>query len=192
VHKRSALTELEGCVLGVIGARGPCTPYAVRREFQASPSQHWSASAGAIYPLIQRLRRRRWIRLEGKTGDGRKGKLYVLTAAGRQVLRGWLGPPSTPFAISVPLDPVRDRVGFLGMLPPLDQAAFVTDALERLRAHLLEIDRYAAQTRAAGDVFEEMVSDGARRMVEARIAWLGDVAQRLGIPTSIHQRGIEP
>jgi DNA-binding PadR family transcriptional regulator len=75
--KAIALTELEGSVLGMIGVKGPCTPYALRREFLDSPSQYWSASSGAVYPLVLRLEERGLIRLKGKTADGREGNLYV-------------------------------------------------------------------------------------------------------------------
>src|SRR5215470_17811250 len=77
----AALTELEGCVLGMIALRGPCTPYAVRREFQESPSQYWSASAGAVYPLVVRMLRRRLVHAQRKPEEGRGAILYSLTAA---------------------------------------------------------------------------------------------------------------
>ena len=43
-----ALTELEGAVLGTIKQKGPCTPYAVRREFRSSLTPYWSGSAGNV------------------------------------------------------------------------------------------------------------------------------------------------
>jgi hypothetical protein len=35
-----SLSELEGCVLGLVWAKGPCTPYTVRKVFQASRSAY--------------------------------------------------------------------------------------------------------------------------------------------------------
>jgi hypothetical protein len=36
------LTNLEAAVLSVIWSEGPCTAYAVRRQFQRSLSSHWN------------------------------------------------------------------------------------------------------------------------------------------------------
>src|SRR5262249_54368955 len=127
------LTELEGAVLGVIRAKGPCTPYAVRREFQKSLTPYWSGRAGALYPLVARLMRRRLLRAVRATGDGRGGTLYTLTAAGDRALRQWLAPPLSPLILGAPPDPIRTRVGFLGLLSPEERHAFLTDAGDNLQ-----------------------------------------------------------
>jgi DNA-binding PadR family transcriptional regulator len=53
---------LEGCVLGILWERGPCTAYAARKVLRESPSPYWSGSAGAVYPLLARLEGRRLVR----------------------------------------------------------------------------------------------------------------------------------
>ena len=63
-------TELEAAVLGVIWQQGPCTAYAIRREFQTSDSPRWSGSAGATYPLLRRLEKLELI----KSTENRRGK----------------------------------------------------------------------------------------------------------------------
>lgn len=177
------LTELEGCVLGMIGTTGPCTPYAIRRGFRESPSQYWSASAGAIYPLIVRLQRRRLIRLKRKTGDGREGKLYALTPAGESALRRWLGPPCPATAIGVPPDPLRNRVAFFAMLKSAERAAFLKDAIDGVARHLEEVQSYTQCQERQGQSDEYLVSLGAKLMLEARLAWLREMAHRLGVRT---------
>src|SRR4051812_11643127 len=97
-----ALTELEGAVLGTIKQKGPCTPYAVRREFRSSPTPYWSGRAGAIYPVVARLARRGLVRAVGPPGDGRGGVVYAVTAAGDRALRRWLGPPFSPLTAGTP------------------------------------------------------------------------------------------
>ena len=52
VRRRS---ELECFVMGLVWQFGPVSPYEIRRHMQESPSTQWSASAGAIYPLLTRL-----------------------------------------------------------------------------------------------------------------------------------------
>jgi DNA-binding PadR family transcriptional regulator len=176
----AALTELEGCVLGLIATRGPCTPYAVRRELQESPSRHWSASAGAVYPLVRRLQRRGLVRVHGRMADDRRGRLYALTSAGQRAFRAWLGPPCLPAAVSVPPDPLRSRVAFLSVLERHAQAALLADALARMAAHLREVGTYTERKQAEGDRFEYLVSRGAYLMMQARIAWLEESARALG------------
>src|SRR5262245_25540240 len=118
------LTELEGTTLGIIGVRGACTPYAVRREFLVSPSPYWSGSAGAIYPLIARLEKRGLIRVADRTADQRSGKLYCLTASGRRTLRNWMGTPLPPEVTGVPPDPLRNRIEYFALLTREEQKAF--------------------------------------------------------------------
>jgi DNA-binding PadR family transcriptional regulator len=49
------LTDLEGAVLADVATRGTATSYAVAQTFSQSPSEYWSGSAGAVYPLVKRL-----------------------------------------------------------------------------------------------------------------------------------------
>jgi DNA-binding PadR family transcriptional regulator len=167
------LTELEGCVLGLLKLRGPRTPYAIRREFLASPTPHWSGSAGAIYPLVGRLAKRGLVRAARGTGDGRGGTLYALTAAGGRALRGWLGPPLSPLTLGLPPDPIRTRVGFLGLLPEEERRSFLAAAEEDLRRQLAEA------LPPADDPFERWAARALYLMREARLAWVREMAEAL-------------
>src|SRR5262245_54643433 len=164
------LTELEGCVLGVVRARGPCTPYAVRREFLASLTPYWSGSAGAIYPLVERLTRRRLLRAVRPTGDGRRGTLYALTAAGQRALLRWLGPPLSPLTVGAPPDPVRTRVGFLGLLSPAARRAFLAEAADRFGRQLPGLAAAAAD--AGADPFDRWAYRGSYLVMQARLTWV--------------------
>ena len=174
-----ALTELEGAVLGTIRVRGPCTPYAVRREFRSSLTPYWSASAGAIYPVVARLVRRRLIRAARPTPDARGGTLYAVTAAGDRALRRWLGPPFSPLTVGTPPDQVRTRVGFLGLLPPAECAAFLTEAAAGLRGQLAAL---AEVVEMEPEPFERLALRGSYLAAEARLAWVREVAAALGVP----------
>lgn len=167
-----AVTELEGSVLGMVGTKEPCTPYAIRREFQDSPSQYWSASSGSIYPLILRLERRGLIRVKGSAGGGRGGTLYGLTAAGQRALREWLGTLDAPATISVPPDPLRNRIAFFAVLDSNTQRKYLASAVKELRDHLLRVRAYTEQEKAEQRTNEYLVSDGAQRMLESRLEWM--------------------
>lgn len=167
------LSELERCVLGLVALRQPCTPYAVRKVFQDSPSAHWSGSAGSIYPLMRRLEEAGLLR-SAPEDDGRRSRVYRVTPAGRRRLRAWLRPPLDE-AAWFDFDPVRLRVRFLGLVPAAARAAFLDDALERLEEARAQAAATLAGSPAEADPWRHAASLGALRMVEARIAWLEEV-----------------
>jgi DNA-binding PadR family transcriptional regulator len=180
--KRQAkpITELEGAVLGNIAVKGPCTPYAVRREFLASATQYWSASSGAIYPLIRRLAGRGLIHVRKKNDDGRHGKLCMLTAAGSRTLNNWLATLDSTAAISLPPDPVRTRIGFFAILDPARRKALLARAMRKMSSYLSQFRAYTEQAKANKDKGEYLARVGAQRMLEARLQWLQDVARSQG------------
>jgi DNA-binding PadR family transcriptional regulator len=173
------LSELEGAVLGLVWASGPCTAYTVRRTFLRSPSPHWSGSAGTIYPIVQRLERRRLLASEPHSTGRRRSRLYRVTAAGNQALTAWMGPPLPQAAIGVPVDPLRTRTRFLAALSPERQETLLAEARKRLASHLEEIERDVAERRN-GDRYGYLMARGALLSTRARLAWLDEVRRYVG------------
>ena len=110
-------SELEGFVLGLVWQLGPASAYEIRRHMQTSPSTQWSASAGSIYPLMRRLERAGLLKSRERSGGGRGGREYTITAKGQSALREWVGPPLGAAVVTVAHDPLRSRARFLGALP---------------------------------------------------------------------------
>jgi DNA-binding PadR family transcriptional regulator len=175
---KTKLSELEACVLGLVWADGPCTAYAVRRVFQLSPSPHWSGSAGAIYPIVERLKTRRWIRSRPHATGRRRSRLYEITPRGLVRLRQWLGPPLPEWAAAIPADPLRTRLRFLGALPTARRNTFLAEAEARLQEHLKVLKRDFRRRRDQ-DRFSRMMARGAVRMVQARLAWIREIGREL-------------
>jgi DNA-binding PadR family transcriptional regulator len=173
-------TELEGCVLGVLATVGPCTAYVVRRTFLESPSPSWSGSAGAIYPLLRRLRGLGFVEEERRSAGRRRSLGLSLTPAGRAALAGWMRPPLPDVVIGVPSDPLRTRLGFLAVLAPAERRVFLADAAARMAAHLEDIEADEAGHHARGDVVNRVLARGARQMQAARVAWLREATRALG------------
>jgi len=176
----AALTELEGAVLGVLHVRAPCTAYAVRREFLVSPSPFWSGSAGAIYPLLERLERRGLVRSRPQATGRRRSRAYEATAPGLAVFRRWLRPPFAEVAVGVPPDPLRTRIEFLGVLTAAQRARFLSEADARVARNLREVERDVSRHRKAGDLYALLAARGSLRSLRARLAWLAEVARALG------------
>src|ERR1700745_3373896 len=115
---KKKLSEIEGCVLGLLAVDGPATPYAIRKVFLESPSPQWSGSAGTIYPLIERLLRRKLIRSKICFTGKRRGRTISLPTAGSRALGLWLSIPIPEWVAGVPPAPLRTRVRFLGAISP--------------------------------------------------------------------------
>lgn len=170
-------SEFEGCVLGHLSRTGPATAYSVRRAFLVSPSTHWSGSAGAMYPLLERLERRRLVSSRKAPRGGRKAWLYSITPEGRRRFLAWLQPPFSAELISIPPDPLRTRVHFLGVLSRRQRAVLLRAAIEGLRQHLA-----ALEAEAGGNADDRSAQRGAVLITRARLDWLASLQRAARTP----------
>lgn len=165
------LTELEGAVLGAVQLEGPCTAYAVRKVFQRSPSTFWSGSAGAIYPLLERLELQGLLASTVVPRGAARRKTYTLTRAGRTALRRWIGPPLPDRLAALQADPIRTRIGFLASLSPAGRRAFL-EAAEAQIAMEIELTREYGDARKETAPFEFAASRGLVAVHRARLRWI--------------------
>lgn len=174
---RGRRSELECFALGLIWRHGPCSTYDVRRLMQDSPSTQWSASAGAIYPLIRRLERGGLITGRDEAHGRRSRRVYRTTRAGEAALRAWVGPPLAPEAVSVAYDPLRSRARFLGVLAARDRARWVAAALEAMDEVARRVEAWDARYGGADDPVARAITRSGRLDVRTRRAWLGSLAE---------------
>lgn len=173
------LTEVEGCALGVVWQRGPCTAYEVRMEFAVSATPRWSASAGSIYPVLRRLLARRLVEAEAADWGPRSRTRFAITRRGLAELQRWIGPPLGAGIAGPTFDPLRTRSCFLGAMPRAARARFVERARRETRAILAALRAESAGPAAAGD-FEALALRGSVLELEARLRWLDELGGRLG------------
>lgn len=164
---RRPMSELEGTILGELAKRGECTAYALRRCFASSPSSHWSGSAGAVYPVVERLAAERLVAARDATNGRRAARTFRITPAGRKRLEAWLLQPFARDLVSLPPDPIRTRVHFLGALSAEDRNRFVRAAVEHLRWQSEVLD-----ATVPIDEFERHVLRGADAVLAAQCRWL--------------------
>jgi DNA-binding PadR family transcriptional regulator len=172
-------SELECFVLGLVWQRGPCSPYELRRHMASSPSRQWSASAGAIYPLMRRLEAEGLLSSAMARHGRRARREYRMTPAGLTVLRRWLGPPLTEAAITVSHDPLRSRARFLGALSAARQREWIAAALASLDVLAERVQAWQEQFGAGGDPFLELLTRSGELDVAARRGWLKRLRQEL-------------
>ena len=165
-------------MLGLVWQLGGCSAYDVRRTMGDSPSSQWSASTGAIYPLMRRLQRQGLVTMKQEKTGQRARRVYTITTTGRRVLRQWVGPPLAPEAISVAHDPLRSRARFLGVLSPEERDAWVRAATSAL-AEIMARVRAWEQKYGPRDEFQRLVSRNGELETQARQAWLNEMAERL-------------
>lgn len=168
----ASATELECCVLGYIAQEQPCTAYAVRKRLGSSLSSYWSSSAGSIYPLLERLRRRRWILVSEEPFGKRIRKRYRLSASGRRQIERWLSAPVSSRAASHTYDPLRTPVFFLDLVDPDRRRDYLEDARRQTEATLSGHRRELAEVRSQSSPFEILGREGAIGELEARLEWI--------------------
>lgn len=178
------LSELEGAVLGELAKRGESTAYALRRCFASSPSSHWSGSAGAVYPVVERLAAERLVVARDATTGKRAARKFAITAAGRKRLAAWLLQPFGRELDSLPPDRVRTRVHFLGALSVRDRESFLRAAIEHLRWQ-----REVLEGTVPFDDCERYVLRGADAMLAAQQQWLTGL---LAVGTNGGAKGVSP
>jgi DNA-binding PadR family transcriptional regulator len=164
-------SELECFVLGLVWQLGPCSPYEIRRHLQASPSSQWSASAGAIYPLIERLEKGRLIRGRAAATGKRTRTEYAITPAGLRTLRAWIGPPLAREAITVTYDPLRSRARFLRALTPAQRRDWFAAALDALRQVESRVREWQEEFGAT-DPVTSLITRSGEIELEARTRWI--------------------
>ena len=158
---RETPTELEGAALAVIAQGEGCTAYHVKRAFEISPSEYWSGSAGAVYPLVKRLESRGLIERGAQRSRG--ARTLRITSAGCAALRSWFSDVER--AVSPGFDPLRTR---LHLAPAVGGGALAA-LLEGVQVALLE--QLEAPPAPPGDR-AEVDRELYRLWIECRLEWL--------------------
>jgi len=170
------LTELEGTVLGVIWRDGPLTTYAIRSTFSKSRNSHFSGSAGAIYPLVERLKKVGLIHATLHKQGSRESRRVTITPTGKQALRQWLSQDKSDMAV-VEFDPIRTRLHFLGILTPRQRERFIRESMASLQREIEETRLLIESRQQAGNKWGVWGATGALRVLQARLTWLRDILE---------------
>lgn len=173
------LSELEGVCLGIIRKQQPCTAYRVRGELKKAPSSHWQASAGSVYPLLERLEDDGLVATTADEKDGRGRKLLKVTAKGRKALQAWISAGADMLHVSSVTDPVRSRMFFLDALPAPKRREYANELIALMESYLADTKARLGQESEAEDLYDYLASLGAVKITEARLEWLRVVRKRL-------------
>ena len=85
---------LDLLILQTLLVAEPLLGWAISRRIRERSSEVLQVNQGSLYPALHRLEDEGWIDAEWGTVNGRRAKVYRLTAAGRRQLQreeaGWL------------------------------------------------------------------------------------------------------
>lgn len=162
-------------MIGLVWQLGPCSAYDIRRHMHTSPSTQWSGSAGAIYPLVQRLQRRGLLSARTQRSGRRTRRVYAATPAGVKVLRSWIGPPLPADAVTVTYDPLRSRARFLAALTPKQQRAWIAEARRALERVREQVRAWQETYGDAAGMMAGLVTRNGELDVEFRTRWIDEV-----------------
>lgn len=175
----SERSELEMVVIGIVWKRGSCTAYAILKEFVESPSSHFSGSAGAVYPLVERLTKDGLLIQEREKRGKRSRSVYKTSRSGLARLRRWLAPPMSDDAVMANYDSIRTRMYFLSALKPDQQIEFLEDAQLKLREQIKYHNELIQKYDDADDLFSRLAAEGFLDSIKSRMRWLARVQVEL-------------
>ena len=145
-------------VLGMIGLRGPSTPYDLKRGIGHSVGYFWPFPHAQLYAEPERLERMGLVAVQSEDG-GRRRKVYSLTEAGRSALREWLASPTN---VHFQMRDVAELKLFFNELGDPGNVARL--AREQISQHQQRIAEYEEMQARFGELPEV-----ARRMVTLRL-----------------------
>lgn len=177
------LTDLEGVVIAFVYKCQPCTPYAIRKSFEKSPTGKFSNSAGSIYPLVKRLVKRGYLVGDDTPGDGRGSCLYSATPVGIRKVRAWLANLDE-FKIGI-YDPIRSRLANLNLLSGKDQLLWLKSMIALLEQQKDLISLYEEQDFLADDKLLDIVREGLWAENKMRLQWLRNAKAALETETHV-------
>ena len=135
-------------VLGLLAREGPSTPYDLERHVGATLGNFWSFPHTLLYSEPARLAGLELV-TETREQDGRRRRVFTITAAGRRALGAWLDQPHAE-----PTE-LRDlgllQLFFADLAPPTARLRLAAQQLASHHAKLLAYEEDARLERRPGD-----------------------------------------
>ncbi len=148
------LTPTSYIVLGLIELCGSATPYELKTIVAASLGNFWSVQHAQLYTETAKLAADGMLD-ERREEEGRRRKVYSLTASGSEALAEWTAQPSSETY------ELRD-IGLLKLFFGADPRVIAPAQLEAHRAKLAEYEAMRQEAEGLGP-------DGPRLVLESGI-----------------------
>src|ERR1700722_19477023 len=160
---KAAISKLGCALLGLLQQR-PSSGYDLRKIFSTTAMTTYSDSPGAIYPALQRLQQRGFIRGTIESGAGlRRRQVFRLTAQGAAELRKWIARPVLRADVIRGLDEVMLRFAFS------EQAVGPSASVRILQSLQAELASYIPDLRAQLSAGKATMPTSGRLALESGI-----------------------
>ena len=177
--------SIDATILGIISLT-PSSGYDMKVAFEKSEASMLSAlSFGSIYPRLKHLEQEGLIEIQQSSNEGRRKRVYELTALGWQELAYWLEQPA-----EYPL-PMRDEL-LLKMLFWGASGAERTTLIKHLetrREESKDVLRYLAERQSDNvsfiDEYTLLVLTYIQSKLEAELLWIENTIKQLEEPASV-------
>ena len=177
----SSLSPTAKVILGFLRFRAR-SGYDIKQAVEVSTRFFWGASFGQIYPELKRLERGGLVEVEETSEEGRRRRVYALTAAGRRAFEDWLASDGDAWVFQYRDEGVL-RLFFSDFAAPEEALANVRrmrewreQALEFFRA---QISPHAQEDVELGYTFPARALEFGLVMLEAQAAWLRELESEL-------------
>ena len=167
----TGLTELESHVLSLIWRMQPVSAYQIRQAFAHSPTRSVALSQGSIYPTVERLKRRNFIKATPQN-DKRRTDHLSCTKDGEEAVKAWV----RDLAVQIPEDPLRSRVSSLAILSKDERVAWVESAKSSILRDLANVEEFAQEYQGP---LLDLAHDNARSTLLARFRWLERIKSKI-------------
>ncbi len=166
MSKTRELTELENELLATVWKDQPCTRYWVKKVYESSPVGARRDSAGSVYPAINRLVKRGYLKKKPIPSDRRRSYELTCTADGLTNIRKWLLDISALH--SFPIDPLRKKSFFLGAMTKKQRHDWLRRSIQICDEQLLSIRQFNEVTAEKSTEFADLGSNIASEEIRAR------------------------
>lgn len=122
--------SIEYVILGFLLLRS-LTQYDLKKVLETKISPFFSASLGSIQAALKKLEGNAHVAMQETVVNGRRKKLYSITASGQVYFMSWMRSPVSSRRIE---SDAATRIFFLGLMPPSDRLAIcrvIVDELEK-------------------------------------------------------------
>lgn len=141
-------SSLEYCLLALIEHR-QASGYDLRKILTETPMRHYSDSPGSIYPALQRLERRGWIKSMADRASRRRRVVYRLTPKGSAELKRWLSATVDEEQIAYRLDEVMLRLSFHHLLgDPANLGVFLASMARAAKHYAARLQQFIRTSTA--------------------------------------------
>ncbi|HEY6420059.1 MAG TPA: PadR family transcriptional regulator [Candidatus Binataceae bacterium] len=175
-RKPRVKSALEHALLGLVAEVPGITGYDIVKIFNLSMAHYWHAHQGQIYPTLERMVGRGWLRGRDVVQRGRPNKrLYTITTGGQRMLVEWLESPFEELKLKFP---ALLRCRFLGHLGADGAREKIREQREAWEKHLatyraIEQEHFAEPRRYpnVNAMFSYFTLRGGIDWMEENIRW---------------------